>query len=242
MSNNRPMGYDPRRAGRLSAEQIRSATFDRTPLGRRGIPEEDVQGFLLRVAEEMAARDSDVAVLTEQNRRLKAALRDWQADHGTDMVQQASAEAVTLMSRAQEQIDAQLAQADMVARQTVQEAQQRYEQIVSEARDRANRDADRVAHAYRASAGSNYSADQEQVHRQQVYLSALLQALDAVAAHLNATREVFAVEVQSLLTPPATPTSPSNVYGRQPQGPGADHPMLNTRGGNDRFDPRRPTR
>lgn len=226
MSMHRPISRDgrdanSRRGGRLSAEQIRSATFDRTPIGRRGLPEDAVTGFLHRVAEELAARDQDVAVLAEQNRRLKGALRDWQADHGGEPApeQQVSAEAVTLMARAQEQIDAQLAQADLVAKQTVQQAQQRYEQIVTEARDRANREADRVAHAYRASAGTGYSADQEQLRRQQVYLQALLQALDAVAAHLNATRQVFAVEVQNLASPPvfasASPAWSWTEYDRQ---------------------------
>lgn len=190
---------------RLSAEQVRSVRFDRTPLGRRGVPEEDVYGFLHRVAEELTARDQANAALAEQNRRLKDAMRDWQARHGDDSAivqQRVSADAVTLMARAQEQIDAQLAQADLVARQTVQEAQQKYEEIVSEARSRAHAEADRAAHQYRAAAGVNYSPDQERLRRQEVYLQALLQALDAVAAHLNATRQVFAVEVQNLTDPP----------------------------------------
>jgi hypothetical protein len=198
-----PVDRDSRAGRRLSAEQVRTASFERTPIGRRGYLEDAVTTFLHRVAEELAARDQDVAVLTEQNRRVKAALRDWQADHGADVAQQqVTAEVVTLMARAQEQIDAQLARADLVARQTVQQAQQRHEQIVTEARDRANREADRVAHAYRAAAGAQYSADQEQLRRQQVYLQALLQALDAVAAHLHATRQVFAVEVQNVTSPP----------------------------------------
>jgi len=200
VSVHRPNSNRP--GGRLSAEQVRSARFDLTPFGRRGVPEESVRQFLFRIAEELAARDQDNVGLAEENRRLKAALREWQASNGVVPEQRVSAEAVTLMARAQEQVDAQLAQADLVARQTVEEAQHRYDEILNDARTRAQQEADRVAHAYRAAAGAGYSADQEQLRRQQVYLQALLQAVDAVAAHLNATRQMFAVEAQNLSGPP----------------------------------------
>jgi DivIVA domain-containing protein len=211
---NADRGTPRPRPGQLSAEQVRRVRFDRTGLGRRGVSEDEVYGFLHRVAEELAARDAANTALFEENRRLKEAMRDWQARHsgpqpaGTERV---SADAIAMMSRAQEQIDAQLAQADLVARQTVLRAQEQYEQIVAEARGRAHHEADRVAHQYRASAGTSYNPDQEQIRRQQVYLQALLQALDAVAAHLNATRQVFAVEVQNLAGTPVFPAGNASI-------------------------------
>lgn len=212
------------RPGQLSAEQVRRVRFDRTGLGRRGVSEDEVYAFLHRVGEELAARDAANTSLFEENRRLKEAMREWQARHSGPpqrTTERVSAEALTLMSRAQEQIDAQLAQADLVARQTVLRAQEQYEQIVAEARGRAHQDAERVAQQYRATAGTSYNPDQEQIRRQQVYLQALLQALDAVSAHLNATRQVFAVEVQNLAGAPVFPNSlPANAQHPQYRDPG----------------------
>jgi hypothetical protein len=55
----------------------------------------------------------------------------------------------------------------------------------------------------------------EEVRRQQVYLNALLQALDAVAAHLDATRQVFAVEIENLSS--SSVFASGHLYGRPPR-------------------------
>jgi vacuolar-type H+-ATPase subunit H len=119
-------------------------------------------------------------------------------DHTQLTPEQATAETAALMARAQQQIDAQVAQAELYCRQREEEATRRYDEIVHEARRQAKVDAERVAHQYRNASGSQYSSDQEQVQRQQVYLTALLHALDALATHVHATRHAFTVEFQKL--------------------------------------------
>lgn len=157
-----------------------------------------------------AGRDLGIAHADPVGQALLATLAAFHDDSWTPELAEGWAAAYGVVSKVM--IDAQLAQADPVAGQTAQETQQRYEEIASEARSRAHEEADRVAHQYRATAGANYSADQEQLRRQDVYLKALLQALDAVASHLNATRHVFAVEVQHLTGPPVFPQAPRDAH------------------------------
>jgi len=110
-------------------------------------------------------------------------------------------EAVNLLSRAQRQIEAQVADTERYCRMRAQEAQQRYDEIVHEARRQAKEEAERVARAYRASAGSRYSPEGERAERTGVWINALLRSLDALAAHVDATRHAFAVEVERLADP-----------------------------------------
>ncbi|HMG45300.1 MAG TPA: hypothetical protein VK611_28465 [Acidimicrobiales bacterium] len=186
---------------RMSPEAVRNATFNRTMLGRRGVSEDEVQGFAHRVADELAAREADNTRLVDENRRLKQAMRDWQAQRLHEPVverHRVDADAAALLAQAQQHVDAQLAQAELYCRQREEEAVRRYDDIVRQAREQAAADAERVAHEYRASAGPSYSSDKERIQRQRVYLGAMLKALDAVGEHLQATRAAFSVEVSNL--------------------------------------------
>jgi len=181
--------YD--RGRRLSAELVRSATFGRTPLGRRGLSEDEVSGFLHRVAQEFGGLETELVGARAENARLKAALREWQSQRRDPSAvdHQHSGglpvEAVNLLSRAQRQIEAQVAETERYCRMRAQEAQQRYDEIVHEARRQAKEEAERVARAYRASAGSRYSPEGERAERTGVWINALLRSLDALAAHVD---------------------------------------------------------
>lgn len=209
---------------RTSAEQIRSARFGRTTLGRRGFNEEEVTGFLHRLAEEVSGLEADLAAVRAENARIKGALRDWQTQAGearTPGASTTSVEAISLLSRAQRQIEAQVAETERYCRLREQEARQRYEEIVNTARHHAKEDADRVVRAYRASAGSHYSPEGERAERTGVWLNALLRSLDALAAHVDATRRSFAVEVEKLDSSSGAwghadlPQQPGAIYGSQ---------------------------
>jgi DivIVA domain-containing protein len=187
---------------RMSVEHIRSARFGRTPLGRRGFSEDEVTDFLHRLAEEVSGLEGELANVRAENARIKGALREWQSQaggaRGTHAATSSPAEAINLLSRAQRQIEAQVAETERYCRLREQEARERYEEIVNNARHHAKEDAERVARAYRASAGSQYSPEGERAERTGVWLTALLRSLDALAAHVDATRRSFAVEVQKL--------------------------------------------
>lgn len=209
-----------RMSRRITADQLRSATFTRTSLGRRGFNEEEVTGFLHRLAEEIGGLENELTNARAENARIKAALRDWQSQAGDGGPRAGVGpntavlpiEAINLLSRAQRQIEAQVAETERYCRLREQEAHQRYNEIVSGARQHAKEDAERVARAYRASAGERYSPEGERAERTGVWLNALLQSLDALAAHVDATRRTFAVEVEKL----TEPSSAAWAYGDSP--------------------------
>ncbi|WP_433531132.1 DivIVA domain-containing protein [Micromonospora sp. CA-263727] len=66
------------RLARLGPEQVRRIRFRRARLGRRGLVEEQVYGFVRAVVDELIARDGVEASLRAENARLKIALREWQ--------------------------------------------------------------------------------------------------------------------------------------------------------------------
>jgi DivIVA domain-containing protein len=192
---------------RLSPEQVRTTGFTRSPLGRRGLAEDEVNTFVNRLAEELAARDSEIVRLLDENHRLKQAMREWQTERidapVSDAVERVNAETAVLMARAQQHIDAQIAQTELYCRQREQEAVRRYDDIVRHARQQVREEAEQVTQRYRETSGTTYSPDQEQLKRQEVYLSALLQSLDALGSHVQATRQAFAAEITRVTTGPA---------------------------------------
>ncbi len=208
-------GVEPTQAPprRLSPEHVRRATFGRTALGRRGLNEDDVYNFLHRLALEWDGLENELATAHNENVRLKAALRDWQSQHGEQPGggRRAAAalpvEAVNLLSRAQRQIEAQVAETERYCRIREQDAMRRYEEIVQQAQLDAKDEAERVVRTYRATAGSRYSPEGERAERTTVWLNALLRSLDALAAHVDATRKTFAMEVEDLHAPAAPMTS-----------------------------------
>lgn len=187
--------YDQRQ--RLTAQQIREAAFERLPLGRRGLDETEVRAFLERVAEEVTTRDAELNRLIDENRRLKHAVREWhRRQEGYDPAE--------LLARAQQQVDAQIAQAEEYSREREEEATRLYDQIVNEARERARaevRSELRVGNGGRRAGGHGTpgpTGNTLPADRQQTYVTGLLQALDALAAHVDATRQAFTLEVDRL--------------------------------------------
>lgn len=142
--------------------------------GRRAVDEEELQGYLGQVAEELAARDREISRLDAENRQLKHALREWHREIvGHD--------AAELIARAQVQIETQIANADAYSREREQDAAQRSEAILAEAQKRADHDVEpRWAGRHRA------------------YTGAVLQALDALVAQVEATRQAFSYEIADL--------------------------------------------
>ncbi|WFE95005.1 DivIVA domain-containing protein [Micromonospora sp. WMMD987] len=72
------MAYRP-----LCASQVRQQWFGRS---RDGLDPGEVDGFLHRVADELAVLHAELARTREENARIKGALRDWQSRFGPRVV------------------------------------------------------------------------------------------------------------------------------------------------------------
>jgi DivIVA domain-containing protein len=165
----------------LSPGEVRTATFTRTPLGRRGFDEDEVVRYLHRLADEIGTRDDAIGRLMHENRKLRHALREWHRD----MI---GYEGVDLVAMAQQQVEEQIAQTDAYSRQREEEAARLYDEIVAEAYEEAER-----------RFGAAISGDlDEQITRQRTLVVAVLQSLDALATQVEATRQTFNAEIDKL--------------------------------------------
>ncbi|SCE79617.1 DivIVA protein [Micromonospora haikouensis] len=75
--------YGTGRPDRLTPHEVRTWAFDPR---RRGVDADQVREFQTRLADELAGLHEDVRLLTQENDRLKRALRDWQVIHARECV------------------------------------------------------------------------------------------------------------------------------------------------------------
>ncbi|MFY1625254.1 DivIVA domain-containing protein [Micromonospora sp. WMMD735] len=68
---NRPVAHRP-----LCTSQVRQQRFRRS---RHGLDPAEVDGFLHRIADELAVLHAELARTREENARIKGALHDWQS-------------------------------------------------------------------------------------------------------------------------------------------------------------------
>jgi cell division septum initiation protein DivIVA len=205
-SNGPVPELDGRALTRLTPERVRSATFPRAPLGRRGVDEEEIRRFLIRVAEDLAARDNAEANLRAENSRIKEHLVRWQSEQANRRnarlgPQGPSIEAVNAMSRAQQQADAFMAQAQDYARRVTTHAREQADSILRDAHDRAERAAEEAAQDYRHRAGEGYTAEVEEMQRRVAYLRAFGHTMQV---QLHAAAQAFMNEVDKIATEPLT--------------------------------------
>ena len=184
------------------------AVFGRRALGRKGLHEDDVYDFLHRVALELDGLETELATTQAENGRLKAALRDWQSQHGDPQVggRRVAAlpvDAVNLLSRAQRQIEVQVAETERYCRLREQEA-------INATTRSCSRHASTPRKSPSTSCGPTgpppapaTAPRANEPTRTAAWLSALLRSLDALAGHVDATRKALASDVESIHVPAA---------------------------------------
>lgn len=192
------------RGRRLSPDQIRHASFSRTPLGRRGYVEQDVDLLLSRIAADIEGWMAEITGLRAENDMLKVALRDWQSNHrlhpDSSPIEMHSADphAVQVISRAQLEADALVAQAQDYARQVAGHARQQYDDVLKAAQRQAHEEAERAVQAYRAKAGQQYHAGVEDLERRLVWAKTYIGAMKSLELQFRAAREALEWEVDHL--------------------------------------------
>ncbi|HVW40738.1 MAG TPA: hypothetical protein VHC18_05255 [Amycolatopsis sp.] len=180
----------------LTPERIRSVTFSKAPIGRRGVDASEVELFQRRLAEEIAAGEAENARLRAEVDRL----RDWYRSHGENVDPslvpvQVDVEAVNLLSEAQLQAEAYISQAEAHCRRVTGDARRQAEAVLADAQRRAQAAAEQAVHAYRERAGTARSADIEEMEHRLAWLRAFCRA---VQVQLHAASDAFAQEVDKL--------------------------------------------
>jgi cell division initiation protein len=192
------------RAFRLTPDAVRRREFTRSPLGRRGYLESDVDRFRTLVADEIAYSDAEKAELRAEVDRLRNYFRDHHIDPGladtggsntsgsrgngsrSDRSQLPSVQVVNMMSMAQQAADQHIAQAENYAREMVGDARKQYEEILLKAQARAEEAAAEATRAFEmAQAMGERTSDSAE--------------LESKIAYLRTFAEVTQVQMRSIL-------------------------------------------
>lgn len=120
---------------RLTPERIRDAEFPRTPLGRRGLDEDEVRTFLQQIADEVATRDAADAAARATIDHYKHALARWQAERNDELTGPTSqpTEAIDVLTKAQREAEAYVAEAREYGQRLLDDARAKAQTILDEA-------------------------------------------------------------------------------------------------------------
>lgn len=197
--------YPARTAPRLTPARVRATRFTRTPIGRRGFSEEEVLLFVQRVAEQIATRDAGEAALRAEISRTKSLLVQWQSeqrdlrgDDGAPAAAQPNVDAINILSKAQQEADAYVAQAQEYCRRLALDAREHAQAILVDAQARAEEAAEEAVRGYRARTGDRYTAEYEDLERRLAWARTFVTSLETVEAQLRTAREALAYEFSRL--------------------------------------------
>jgi DivIVA domain-containing protein len=174
---------------RVSPADLRNHIFPRTPLGRRGYDEDEVDRYRERVARDYECVVGERDRALDERDRYRDALQEWHVREERADPRRAREDAVRLLSAAQRQADGLVADAQRVAALTRSAAQQQYDEIIADAYTRAELAAAQAVKEYRAQAGAAYSPEHAELHRRVTMLrtmgTILLSAHEASRAVLG---------------------------------------------------------
>lgn len=140
-SINSDAAHSGERPRRLSATDVQRVGFAKASRGRRGYDEREVDVFLHEVEVELARLVTERDGLREESAQLRRQLDDAQAGAGDAEQRKQEAhqqQAVGLLAKAQQTADQYVAEAEAYSRTLSQDARQRYEDTLAEARARAS--------------------------------------------------------------------------------------------------------
>jgi DivIVA domain-containing protein len=222
MSERSPQWPDRFAVEPMSPQSVRSRTFGRAALGRRGLDPDEVFDFLDQVADELARREA--REVRERNRanELTQALKAWKLELAEERQAGAGAanapaaapppppppppvdrarppvELVMLMSQTQQDCDQRIRQTQAYCEQLASEAERYHSNLLAEAQRMAGEAAEAAARDYRAEAGADYSVENEELRRRLGWVRAFVESLSAAEAQLSAVREALQYDVDQL--------------------------------------------
>lgn len=204
--------YARRTVQRLTPDRVRSMQFSRTPIGRRGLAEDEVAAFVQRVADEIATRDAAETSLRAKVTHYKNTLVQWQREQSESRVDDvngrgpdsasATVEAVNILSRAQQEADAYVAQTQEYCRRLAADAHDHAQSVLDDATARADAAAEQAVIELRAREGADHSPELEDLERRLAWARTFLASLESVETQLRTAREALAYEFDKLTPGP----------------------------------------
>jgi cell division initiation protein len=201
---------------RLTPDAVRRLAFPRSPIGRRGYSEADVERFRSRVVHEIGQANADKAAMRQELQRQRneiQRLRDYFRRNRVDVdaparhtapppstqinVNIASVQAVNVMSQAQQAADQHIAQAEDYARRLVANARLQYEDILRRAHEQAQEAATEAGRLFEAN-GQGLQARESAGHDSAEQTSEM-QYLQSRLAYMRTFAQVTQVQLRSIL-------------------------------------------
>jgi cell division septum initiation protein DivIVA len=235
---------------RLTPAAVRETRLKRAPLGRRGIDEEQVGLFLADVERELVLLYNERTELQNEVTRLRQRLLHVTQPPGAapgsavavmPNAEDASAQAVKILAKAQQTADEYVADAEDYSRQLAQDARQHYEEILSEARERARALVDgshqRASMAAEAAAnslpGGRGGGDRGDLEAEVAYLRTFSQVyrvhlrsyLEALLRNVDEWERAENVPAAQAAPRPAAPQQPGRQGGPGPYPPAQQPPQ-----------------
>jgi DivIVA domain-containing protein len=198
---------------RLTPDRVRRMQFTRTPIGRRGVSEQEVEQFLERVAEEIAARDAAEASLRAKAMHYKNTLVQWQREHTESRSDEAAlaaeaaarptVDAVNILSQAQQEADAYLAQTQEYCRRLAADAEEHALEVMADARTRSAETAGDDRHGGREAdrTSNGVAAQLDELERRLTWARSFIASLEAVESQLRTAREALTYEFDRISSP-----------------------------------------
>ncbi|HEY6493156.1 MAG TPA: DivIVA domain-containing protein [Trebonia sp.] len=121
----------------LTPEQVRSASFSSSRLGRRGLDESEVYAFCGWVSEGVGRLLSDNSMAQAEIHRLRERLLDSKGNSGVQP-EDGHVQAVYVLSKAQQTADRYVAEAQEFSREMAEDARLRSDEVLREAKVRAS--------------------------------------------------------------------------------------------------------
>jgi len=121
----------------LTPDSVRSATFSSARLGRRGLDEGDVRGFLELVSDGLGQLLHDNSMLQAEVMRLRERVLEGKGNAGVQP-EDGHVQAVYVLSKAQQTADRYVAEAQEYSRELAEDARMRRDEILREAKVRAS--------------------------------------------------------------------------------------------------------
>ena len=224
---------------RLTPAAVRETRLKRAPLGRRGVDEEQVGQFLADVERELVMLFNERTELQNEVTRLRQRLlhaeRAGAVPPGAALMpnpEDASAQAVKILAKAQQTADEYVADAEDYSRQLAEDARRHYEEILGEARERARALVDgshqRASEAAEAAvnsmtgdglgAGARPGGDRGELEAEVAYLRTFSQVY---RVHLRSYLEALLRNVDEWERAESTTTQQAPLRSPAPQGPPA---------------------